>query len=106
LQLYLKTRFEQLKIATELELWQNLFQQQVVGRCEGEFERLKCLREERLAEECSLRSQEREVRCKKEYSKRQEEAHLLKIREEEEARKLEEEEHKCKEEADRLAKLE
>jgi translation initiation factor 3 subunit A len=71
-------------------LWeQSLFQQQVVGRHEGKFERLKCLHEERLAEECSLRSQEREVRCKKEYFKRQEEARLLKIQEEEEAGKLE-----------------
>jgi translation initiation factor 3 subunit A len=64
------------------------------------------LREERLAEERSLRSQEREVRRKKEYYRRQEEARLLKIREEEEARKLEEEERKRKEEADRRAKLE
>ncbi len=47
------------------------------------------MREERLAEERSLRSQEREVRRKKEYYRRQEEARLLKIREEEEARKLE-----------------
>jgi translation initiation factor 3 subunit A len=71
-------------------LWeQSLFQQQVVGRCEGESERLKCLHEERLAEECLLRSQEHEVCRKKEYFKRQEEAHLLKIQEEEEARKLE-----------------
>ncbi len=50
---------------------------------------MKCLHEERLAEECSLRSQEGEVRCQKEYFKRQEEARLLKIQEEEEARKLE-----------------
>jgi translation initiation factor 3 subunit A len=75
---------------SDLILWeQNLFQQQVVSRREGEFERLRCLREERLAEERSLRSQEREVRRKKEYYRRQEEARLLKIREEEEARKLE-----------------
>ncbi|CAK9275979.1 unnamed protein product [Sphagnum jensenii] len=84
----------------------NLFQQQAVSRREGEFERLRRLREERLAEERSLRSQEREVRRKKEYYRRQEEARLLKIREEEEARKLEEEERKRKEEADRRAKLE
>jgi translation initiation factor 3 subunit A len=84
----------------------NLFQQQVVSRREGEFERLKQLREERLAEERSLRSQEREVRRKKEYYRRQEEARLLKIREEEETRRLEEEERKRKQEADRLAKLE
>ncbi|CAK9879667.1 unnamed protein product [Sphagnum jensenii] len=84
----------------------NLFQEQVVSRREGEFERLRRLREERLAEERSLRSQEREVRRKKEYYRRQEEARLLKIREEEEARKLEEEERKRKEEADRRAKLE
>jgi translation initiation factor 3 subunit A len=85
-----QTLYQQLIISCDSISWeQSLFQQQVVGRREGEFERLKCLREERLAEECSLRSQEREVRCKKEYFKRQEEAHLLKIREEEEARKLE-----------------
>ncbi len=47
------------------------------------------MREERLAEERSLRSQEREVRRKKEYYRRQEEARLLKIREEEETRRLE-----------------
>ncbi len=47
------------------------------------------MREERLAEERAFRSQERDVRRKKEYYKRQEEARLLKIREEEEARKLE-----------------
>jgi translation initiation factor 3 subunit A len=71
-------------------LWeQNHFQQQVVSRREGEFERLKQLREERLAEERAFRSQERDVRRKKEYYKRQEEARLLKIREDEEARKLE-----------------
>jgi len=75
---------------SDLILWeQNLFQQQVVSRREGEFERLRRLREERLAEERSLRSQEREVRRKKEYYRRQEEARLLKIHEEEEARKLE-----------------
>jgi translation initiation factor 3 subunit A len=88
-------------------LWeQNHFQQQVVSRREGEFERLKQLREERLAEERAFRSQERDVRRKKEYYKRQEEARLLKIREDEEARKLEEAERKQKEEADRWAKLE
>ncbi|CAM6009093.1 unnamed protein product [Sphagnum balticum] len=74
----------------------SLFQQQVVGRREGEFERLKCLCEERLAEECSLRSQEGEVCCKKEYFKRQEEARLLKIQGEEEARKLEALSHESK----------
>jgi len=85
-----QTLYQQLIISCDSISWeQSLFQQQVVGRREGDFERLKCLREERLAEECSLRSQECEVRCKKEYFKRQEEAHLLKIREEEEARKLE-----------------
>lgn len=84
------TAHQKLSISRDSILWeQSLFQQQVVGRREGEFERLKCLLEERLAEECSLMSQEHEVRCKKEYFKRQEEACLLKIQEEEEARKLE-----------------
>jgi hypothetical protein len=47
------------------------------------------LREERLAEERAMRSQEREIRRKKEYFKRLEEQRLLKIQEEEEARKRE-----------------
>lgn len=83
-----------------------IFQRQVVSRRHGEFERLKRLREERLAEERAIRSHEREIRRKKEYFKRQEEQRLLKIQEEEEARKREEEERKRREEAERLAKLE
>jgi len=71
-----------------LEL-QEVFQVQVVSRRKGEFERLKRLREERLAEERALRSQEREIRRKKEYFRRLEEQRLLKIQEEEEARKRE-----------------
>jgi translation initiation factor 3 subunit A len=70
-------------------MFQDIFQLQVVGRRQGEFERLKRLREERLAEERALRSQEREVRRKKEYYKREEELRLLKIQEEEETRKRE-----------------
>jgi hypothetical protein len=50
---------------------------------------LRRLREERLAEERAMRSQEREIRRKKEYFKIQEEQRLLKIQEEEEARKRE-----------------
>lgn len=68
---------------------QDVFQLQVVGRRQGEFERLKRVREERLAEERALRSQEREVRRKKEYYKQQEEMRLQKIQEEEEAKKRE-----------------
>lgn len=68
---------------------QEIFQRQVVSRRHGEFERLKRLREERLAEERAIRSHEREIRRKKEYFKRQEEQRLLKIQEEEEARKRE-----------------
>jgi len=68
---------------------QDVFQVQVVSRRKGEFERLKRLREERLAEERAMRSQEREIRRKKEYFKRLEEQRLLKIQEEEEARKRE-----------------
>lgn len=47
------------------------------------------LREERLAEERAIRSQEREIRRKKEFFRRQEEQRLLRIQEEEEARKRE-----------------
>jgi translation initiation factor 3 subunit A len=70
-------------------VFQEVFQLQVVSRRQGEFERLKRLREERLAEERAMRSQEREIRRKKEYFKRLEEQRLLKIQEEEEARKRE-----------------
>lgn len=68
---------------------QDVFQIQVVGRRQGEFERLKRVREERLAEERALRSQERDIRRKKEYYKQQEEMRVQKIQEEEEARKRE-----------------
>ncbi|KAJ7534841.1 hypothetical protein O6H91_12G006400 [Diphasiastrum complanatum] len=82
-----------------------VFQAQVVSRRQGEFERLKREREERIAELRLLRSQERERRRKMEYYRSLEEARLLKIKEEEEARKREEEEIKRKEEAERRAKL-
>ncbi|XP_073389708.1 eukaryotic translation initiation factor 3 subunit A isoform X1 [Physcomitrium patens] len=84
----------------------DVFQRQVVARRQGEFERLQRLREERLAEERAIRSQEREIRRKKEFFRRQEEQRLLRIQEEEEARKREEIERKRREEAERLAKLE
>ena len=60
-----------------------------MSRRQGEFARLQRLREERLAEERAMRSQEREIRRKKEYFKKQEEQRLLKIQEDEEARKRE-----------------
>ncbi|KAJ7525179.1 hypothetical protein O6H91_17G040200 [Diphasiastrum complanatum] len=82
-----------------------VFQAQVVSRRQGEFERLKREREERIAELRLLRSQERERRRKMEYYRSLEEARLLKIKEEEEARKREEEERKRREDAERRAKL-
>lgn len=60
-----------------------------MSRREGEFARLQRLREERLAEEREIRRQERDIRRKKEHFKRQEEQRLLKLQEEEEARKRE-----------------
>jgi len=83
----------------------NIFQNQVVSRREGEFERLKREREERLAELQAIRKQEREMRRKMEYYRRQEEARLIKLKEEEEARKREEEERKRKQDAEWKAKL-
>eukprot|EP01018_Ginkgo_biloba_P037814 Gb_34868 [translate_table: standard] len=83
----------------------NVFQSQVVSRRQGEFERLKREREERLAELRAIRKQEREMRRKVEYYRRQEEARLIKAKEEEEARRREDEERKRKEEAERKAKL-
>jgi translation initiation factor 3 subunit A len=68
---------------------QNIFQNQVVSRREGEFERLKREREERLAEVRAIRKQERMMRRKMEYYRRQEEGRLMKLKEEEEARKRE-----------------
>ncbi|KAH9315714.1 hypothetical protein KI387_024341, partial [Taxus chinensis] len=67
----------------------NTFQIQVVSRRQGEFERLKREREERLADRRAKRKHEREMRRKMEYSRRQEEAKLIKLKEEEEARKRE-----------------
>jgi len=83
----------------------NIFQNQVVGRRQGEFERLKREREERLAELQAIRKQERELRRKMEFYRRQEEARLIKLKEEEEARKREEEEIKRKQDAEKKAKL-
>lgn len=83
-----------------------IFEEQVISRRQGEFARLRRLREERLREERAMRSLDRQIRRKKEYFRRQEEARLLKIKEEEEARKREEEERKRKEEAERRAKFE
>ncbi|GAQ81367.1 eukaryotic translation initiation factor eIF-3 subunit A [Klebsormidium nitens] len=81
------------------------FEEQVVDRRRGEFERLKREREERLAEARELRKQERAQRRKMEYYRRQEEERVRKEREEEEARKREEDEKKRAEEEERLRKL-
>lgn len=68
---------------------QNVFHNQVVSRREGEFERLKREREERVAEVRAIRKQEREMRRKMEHYRRQEAARLIKLKEEEEGRKRE-----------------
>lgn len=70
-------------------MFQEIFEEQVISRRQGEFARLRRLREERLREERAMRSLDRQIRRKKEYFRRQEEARLLKIKEEEEARKRE-----------------
>ena len=67
---------------------QNIFQDQVASRREGEFQRLKREREERLAELRAIRKHENVMRRKLEYYRRQKEARLIKLKEEEEA-------HKC-----------
>ncbi|CAI5499313.1 unnamed protein product [Closterium sp. Naga37s-1] len=82
------------------------FQEQVVGRRRGEFERLKREREEKLAELRELRRTERVMLRKREMFRRQEEAKALKAWEETERRKREEVERKRKEEEERLKKLE
>ncbi|BBN07287.1 translation initiation factor 3 subunit A [Marchantia polymorpha subsp. ruderalis] len=82
----------------------NIFQAQVVSRRQGEFEKLMREREERLAELRLSRHLDCERRRKMEYYRQQEEARLLRIREEEEARKREEEERRRKEDAERRAK--
>lgn len=66
-----------------------MFQGQVVSRRQGEFEKLLREREERLAEMRLSRHLDCERRRKMEYYRQQEEARLLKIKEEEEARKRE-----------------
>ena len=68
---------------------QNIFQDQVASRREGEFQRLKREREERLAELRAIRKQESVMRRKLEYYRRQKEARLIKLKEEREARKRE-----------------
>ncbi|GJP74898.1 hypothetical protein CLOP_g5423 [Closterium sp. NIES-67] len=82
------------------------FQEQVVGRRRGEFERLKREREEKVAELRELRRTERVMLRKREMFRRQEEAKALKAWEETERRKREELERKRKEEEERLKKLE
>eukprot|EP00897_Mesotaenium_endlicherianum_P001035 jgi/Mesen1/10932/ME000095S10273 len=82
-----------------------VFQEQVMSRRRGEFERLKREREEKLAELREMRRAERIQKRKMEFYRRQEEARLIKIMEEEEERKREEAERKRKEEEERLRKL-
>ncbi|CAI5504848.1 unnamed protein product [Closterium sp. Naga37s-1] len=105
-----KTQHEQ-DLAEKIRLSRMLgdkeeFQEQVVGRRRGEFERLKREREEKLAELRELRRTERVMLRKREMFRRQEEAKALKAWEETEWRKREELERKRKEEEERLKKLE
>ncbi|CAI7918822.1 unnamed protein product [Closterium sp. NIES-54] len=107
-----KTQHEQ-DLAEKIRLSRMLvdkeeFQEQVVGRRRGEFERLKREREEKLAELKELRRTERVMLRKREMFRRQEEAKALKAWEETERRKREEVERKRKEEEEeeRLKKLE
>ncbi|CAI5985264.1 unnamed protein product [Closterium sp. NIES-64] len=105
-----KTQHEQ-DLAEKIRLSRMLgdkeeFQEQVVGRRRGEFERLKREREEKLAELRELRRTERVMLRKREMFRRQEEAKALKAWEETERRKREELERKRKEEEERLKKLE
>ncbi|CAI5465819.1 unnamed protein product [Closterium sp. Yama58-4] len=105
-----KTQHEQ-DLAEKIRLSRMLgdkeeFQEQVVGRRRGEFERLKREREEKLAELRELRRTERVMLRKREMFRRQEEAKALKAWEEAERRKREELERKRKEEEERLRKLE
>ncbi|CAI5504288.1 unnamed protein product [Closterium sp. Naga37s-1] len=105
-----KTQHEQ-DLAEKIRLSRMLvdkeeFQEQVVGRRRGEFERLKREREEKLAELKELRRTERVMLRKREMFRRQEEAKVLKAWEETERRKREELERKRKEEEERLKKLE
>ncbi|CAI7800671.1 unnamed protein product [Closterium sp. NIES-53] len=105
-----KTQHEQ-DLAEKIRLSRMLvdkeeFQEQVVGRRRGEFERLKREREEKLAELKELRRTERVMLRKREMFRRQEEAKALKAWEETERRKREELERKRKEEEERLKKLE
>ncbi|CAI5473347.1 unnamed protein product [Closterium sp. Yama58-4] len=105
-----KTQHEQ-DLAEKIRLSRMLgdkeeFQEQVVGRRRGDFERLKREREEKLAELRELRRTERVMLRKREMFRRQEEAKALKAWEEAERRKREELERKRKEEEERLRKLE
>mgnify|MGYP000317722962 FL=1 len=66
---------------------QSKFQEQVVSRRKDEFESRKKERDERVAQLKQKRSQERLVKRKMEYYRRQEEIRIVKLREEEAARK-------------------
>ena len=70
-------------------IMQNIFQNQVVNHHQGEFERLKREWEERLVELRAFQKQKRDMHRKMEYYRRQKEARLTKLKEEEEARKHE-----------------
>eukprot|EP00271_Cylindrocystis_brebissonii_P023350 TRINITY_DN9659_c0_g1_i1.p1 TRINITY_DN9659_c0_g1~~TRINITY_DN9659_c0_g1_i1.p1 ORF type:complete len:1097 (+),score=334.31 TRINITY_DN9659_c0_g1_i1:34-3291(+) len=82
-----------------------IFQEQVISRRRGEFERLRREREEKLAKLRAVKHAERIQLRKREMVRRKEEARVRKEMEIEAARKKEEEERKKEEAAERLRKL-
>ncbi|XP_042520473.1 eukaryotic translation initiation factor 3 subunit A-like [Macadamia integrifolia] len=83
----------------------NIFQERIVSHREAEFNKIKREKEERIGKLLQLKKQEREAKRKLIFYLKSEEERLIKLEEEEAARKLEEVERRKKEEAERLAKL-
>eukprot|EP00262_Sarcandra_glabra_P011006 TRINITY_DN2670_c0_g1_i1.p1 TRINITY_DN2670_c0_g1~~TRINITY_DN2670_c0_g1_i1.p1 ORF type:complete len:1017 (-),score=219.66 TRINITY_DN2670_c0_g1_i1:176-3064(-) len=82
-----------------------IFQNKIVSRREAEFNRLKKESKERINQLIQMRKEERVKARKLVFYLRSEDERLVKLREEEEARKHEEAERRKKEEAERKAKL-
>ncbi|XP_030459923.2 eukaryotic translation initiation factor 3 subunit A [Syzygium oleosum] len=82
-----------------------IFQERVMSRRQAEYDRLRAQSEEQVRQELQARKQQREAKRKKLFFLSEEEKRRQRLLEEEEARRREEAERRCKEEAERKAKL-